>query len=637
MVSPPPLESAGLKGLTVASFESRMAKEMWDLIERHGGTPRVAPSMREVPLSDNQEAFDFFERLKQSPLDFIVFMTGIGTRTLFQALLAKYPKSLVEQAFKRVTLAARGAKAVKALNEFGFRAYRVAEEPNTWREMLEALGDVKGKKIAVQEYGIPNQEFYKALRREGALEIIAVPVYRWALPEDTGPLKELITDITEGQVQVALFTSATQIHNTLSVARELGLERKLKTAFTMMAVGSVGSVTTMALRGEGIVVDFEPDHPKMGFLVKEAAEKALALIPGKLNLAPTLSSSHADSLQDSLFLRACRKQATPRTPLWIMRQAGRYLPEYQEIRSQVSFLELCKTPELACEATVSAQEILGVDAAILFADILLITEPMGFQLEFSDKGGPKINNPFRQAEDLKRVKGLDLPKDLEYVMEAIRLIRTRLQVDIPLIGFAGAPFTLASYMMEGGSSRDFMHTRALLAEDPDCWEKLMDKIVEATASYLNDQVEAGVQALQLFDSWVGILTPNEYKRFVLPHVKRLTSALTPGVPVIYFGVHTAPFYPFLRETGASVIGVDWNHPLDEAWKLLGDTAIQGNLDPKILLEATPAEVRVKTEDVLRRAKGRPGHIFNLGHGILPKTPLENVRAMIDTVKNWKNK
>jgi uroporphyrinogen decarboxylase len=503
--------------------------------------------------------------------------------------------------------------------------------------MLEALGPLKGKRLAVQEYGAPNKEFYKALREAGALEIIPVPVYRYSLPVNIGPLQDLITDITDGKVQVALFTSATQIHNTLEVARQMGLEQRLKTAFSLMAVGSVGSIATAAIRSEGIQIDFEPEHPKMGFLVKEAAEKALSVIPAKLIGAPTLAAPRADALHDSLFLKACRKEPTPRTPVWIMRQAGRYLPEYQEIRSKVSFLELCKTPELACEATVSAQEVLGVDAAILFADILLIAEPMGFELEFSDKGGPAIHNPFRQAEDLKRLKSVDIERDLGYVLEAVRLIRSRLEVDIPLIGFAGAPFTLASYLMEGGSSRDFLHTRALLAEDPDCWEKLMDKIVTATAAYLNAQVEAGAQALQLFDSWVGILTPIEYKRFVLPHVKRLTSLLKPGVPLIYFGVHTGPFLPFLKETGASVIGVDSTHPLDEAWKFLGDTAIQGNLDPKLLLEATPNEICVKTEEILRRAHGRPGHIFNLGHGILPKTPLENVRAMISTVKHWKNK
>ncbi len=627
----------GLTGLTVAAFESRMADEMAGLIERQGGVARVAPSMREIPLTDNEEAFAFFERLKQGPFDLVVFMTGIGTRTLFQVLLAKYPKSLVEKAFKRVTLAARGPKSVKALTEFGFRASRVAEEPNTWREMLAALGDLKNKRLAVQEYGAPNPEFYKAMKEEGALEVLPVRVYRWALPENTAPLKDLITDITDGKVQVALFTSATQIQNTLEVAREMGLEARLKTALSMMAVGSVGSICSEAIRSNGIQVDFEPEHPKMGFLVKEAAEKAVSIIPAKLIGAPTLSSPRADFLHDSLFLKACRKEPTSRTPIWIMRQAGRYLPEYQDLRSSVSFLELCKTPELACRATVSAQEVLGVDAAILFADILLITEPMGFQLEFSDKGGPKIHNPFRQAEDLKRLKDVDPKKDLDYVMEAVRLIRSKLQVDIPLIGFAGAPFTLASYMMEGGSSRDFMHTRSLLAEDPDCWDQLMEKVVAATTSYLNAQVEAGAQALQLFDSWVGILSPVEYKKFVLPHLKRLTAALNPSVPLIYFGVHTGPFLPFLRETGATVFGVDWNIPLDEAWKLLGDTAIQGNLDPNLLLTATPNEVSVKTEGILRRAKGRPGHIFNLGHGILPKTPMENVKTMIETVKNWKNK
>ena len=339
-------------------------------------------------------------------------------------------------------------------------------------------------------------------------------------------------------------------------------------------------------------------------------------------------------MKEHRFIRALLRQPVDRTPVWIMRQAGRYLPEYRAIRSTVSFLTLCKRPDLAAEVTVSAQEVLGVDAAILFADILLISEPMGFHLEFAESGGPVISNPFRGAQDLNRLRKVDGTKDLSYVMEAVKLIRQRLKPHIPLIGFAGAPFTLASYLIEGHGSKDYFHTRSVMEGEFAVWDELMKRIVLATTSYLNGQVEAGAQALQLFDSWVGILSPAEYKRFVLPYVQQLIHGLKPHVPIIYFGTETAPFYPFLSETGANVIGVDWHMNIDQAWNQLGDVSVQGNLDPSVLL-TTPEKVRQETEKILKQVNGKPGHIFNLGHGILPNTPMENVHAMIETVKNWK--
>ena len=259
---------------------------------------------------------------------------------------------------------------------------------------------------------------------------------------------------------------------------------------------------------------------------------------------------------------------------------------------------------------------------------------MGFHLEFAESGGPVISNPFRGAQDLNRLREVDGVKDLSYVMEAVKLIRQRLKPHIPLIGFAGAPFTLASYLIEGHGSKDYFQTRSVMEGEFAVWDELMKRIVSATTSYLNGQAEAGAQALQLFDSWVGILSPAEYKRFVLPYVQQLIHGLKPHIPVIYFGTETAPFYPFLKETGASVIGVDWHTPIDQAWNQLGDVAVQGNLDPSVLL-TTPEKVRQETQKILNQVNGKPGHIFNLGHGILPNTPMENVHAMIETVKNWK--
>jgi uroporphyrinogen decarboxylase len=405
-----------------------------------------------------------------------------------------------------------------------------------------------------------------------------------------------------------------------------------------MVVGSIGQVTTEALKSQGVTPDFEPEHPKMGHLVKEAAEKCPDLVKMKASAhirvsAPTLKNP-ATLLQDSLFLKACRREAVPRTPIWIMRQAGRYLPQYRQIRAMVSFLDLCKNPDLAAEVTVHAQEELGVDAAILFADILLITEPMGFQLEFVESGGPVIRNPFRVAADINRLREFDAEDDLSYVMEAVRQIRHRLKPDIPLIGFAGAPFTLASYIIEGGGSKDYFNTRTVLG-DIVLWDELMKRLVASTISYLNAQIAAGAQAIQLFDSWVGILAPDEFQRLVLPYLKTLIKGLKPGVPIIYFGTQTEPFFPWLAETGATVFGVDWHVSLDKAWKQLGKVAIQGNLDPTVLL-GDPNRIKVEAEKILRLAGGRPGHIFNLGHGILPQTPVDNAHTLIETVKAWKN-
>jgi uroporphyrinogen decarboxylase len=467
--------------------------------------------------------------------------------------------------------------------------------------------------------------------------VVSVPVYKWALPDNTYPLKGLITAILKGEIEIALFTSGIQVQHVFQLAQSMGKEPQLREALAKVAIGSIGPMASETLQSFGLAPDFEPEHPKMGFLVKAAAERGGDLYKKKFQSAhvsiPTLPSSQT-LLFDSLFMKACRKEPTPRAPIWIMRQAGRYLPGYRQVRDMVSFLELCKTPELACEVTVTAQEVLGVDAAILFADILLISEPLGFQLEFVESGGPVIHNPFREASDLARLKEVDVEDDLGYVLEAVRKIRHRLKPNIPLIGFAGAPFTLASYLIESGGTKDYFKTREVLG-DIMVWDGLMNRLVKATTDYLNAQIVAGAQAVQLFDSWVGILTPDEFQRLILPYLKTLIKGILPGVPIIYFGTNTEPFFPWLKDTGATVIGVDWHTPLDQAWKKLGDVAIQGNLDPSILL-TNPNKIKVEAERILRSVAGKPGHIFNLGHGILPQTPMDNVHALIQTVKEWKN-
>ena len=317
-----------------------------------------------------------------------------------------------------------------------------------------------------------------------------------------------------------------------------------------------------------------------------------------------------------------------------MRQAGRYMPEYRKLREQHSILDLCHTPALAAEVTLQPVRRLGVDAAILFADILLPFEPLGLGLSFAAGEGPHIANPVGRQADVERLPPVDPEADLGYVLEAVRLARAALPADIPLIGFAGAPFTLASYAIEGGSTRTFTRTKTLMYQAPDTWHLLLSKLAELVGRYLAAQARAGAQALQLFDSWVGSLSPQDYRTYVLPHSRRaLALAAESGVPVIHFGTGTAAFLEDFAAAGGDVIGVDWRIPLDEAWLRIGDAhAVQGNLDPAALLAPAPERDR-QVRDILARAGGgaRPGHIFNLGHGVLPETDVDAVRAVVDLV------
>ena len=333
---------------------------------------------------------------------------------------------------------------------------------------------------------------------------------------------------------------------------------------------------------------------------------------------------------DAPFMRACRREPTSYTPVWLMRQAGRYMASYRQLRARVTFLDLCKTPDLAAEVTVDAVERLGVDAAIIFADILLILEPMGMHLEFSAGDGPVLHNPLQNAADVEQLQEVDAAESLPFVMLAVRAARAALAADVPLIGFAGAPFTLASYMIEGGSSRQYTRTKQFMYTQPQAWHALMALLSRTVARYLNAQAAAGAQAVQLFDSWVGNLSPADYRAFVLPHSRDVIGSVTSGVPVLHFGTGTNALLELMREAGGDVIGVDFRVELDDAWQRLGDVGIQGNLDPAVLL-AAPSYIRQRAREILRQAAGRAGHIFNLGHGILPTTPVDNVRALVDAV------
>ncbi len=345
-------------------------------------------------------------------------------------------------------------------------------------------------------------------------------------------------------------------------------------------------------------------------------------------------TSPTPSIHPSRFLAACHRQPVDATPVWFMRQAGRYMAEYHAIREKYSLLEICYHPELAAEVTLQPVRALGVDAAILFADILLPAIPLGVGLEFAKGEGPILKNPVRTLADVRNLKPVHPETDLGYVLEALKILRGELK-ETPLIGFCGAPFTVASYLIEGGSSREFLKTKTMIYSDPHTWHALMEKLSTVLTDYLLAQIHAGAQAVQVFDSWVGALSPADYIEFVQPYSRRiLQAAQETGVPVIHFGTGATTLLPAMKTAGGTVLGLDWRLPLDDGWKLLGqEVAIQGNLDPTVLFAPLP-EIKKRVEDILRRAAGRPGHIFNLGHGILQNTPVDNVKAVVDMVHEY---
>ena len=340
-------------------------------------------------------------------------------------------------------------------------------------------------------------------------------------------------------------------------------------------------------------------------------------------------------LDGSRFIRACLRRPVDRTPVWFLRQAGRYMQEYREIRKHHTLVEICKQPELAAEVTITAAEKLGVDAAIIFADLLLPLEPMGLDFEFQAGEGPVVHHPLRTADDVRALR-TDRAGDLAYVARSIEKVAAHFRDSLGIIGFCGAPYTLASYMIEGGGSRNYIHTKRMMYGDTLAWRTLLDKLVVVLTEYCRLQVQAGADVIQIFDSWVGSLGLADYRDYAFEASKRLVRAVQQmGVPVIYFGVETAGLLAQMAATGADVIGLDWRQPLDEGWRAVGQGhAVQGNLDP-ITLFAPIELLELRVKEILRAANGRPGHIFNLGHGIIPETPVENVQAVVKMVKQFR--
>lgn len=645
---------AGFQGQRVVAFESRSAEEMASLISGHDGVAQLAPAMAEAPLEQNVGAIRFGERLLRGEVSVAVFMTGVGTRTLMEVLQTRYRQQDLLGALAGITLVARGPKPIAALRALGLSTVIPVPEPNTWREVLEVMDtsegcpNLSGLTVAVQEYGTPNRSFLAELRKRGA-EVLQVPVYRWTLPSDTGPLCRAIDALIAGTCRVALFTNSMQVSHLFQLAGQQQKADALRRALNTAVTASIGPNCSQALRRELVQVDLEAGQPNMARLVEEASRRTAGKPRGQGPSAYTREAVSVEvelerpappnysRLDSSVFMRACRRQTTDYTPIWLMRQAGRYMAEYREIRSRTSFLGLCKNSDLAAEVTVTAAHRLGVDAAIIFADILLIVEPMGLGLTFEEGEGPNIQGVIRSQAEVDRLSEVDPEESLSFVFDAVRKARAGLRSDLPLIGFAGAPFTLASYITEGGGSKNYVHTKELMYRHPGAWDSMMQLISRSVAKYLNGQILAGAQAVQLFDSWAGCLGPEDYRRSVLPYTIQVIESIRSRVPVIYFSTGTGGYLDLVKSSGADVIGVDWRIDLAQAWSRIGQgQAIQGNLDPLVLL-GEPGSIAKKAGEILDRVGGRPGHIFNLGHGVLPQTPVDHVLRLVDAVHEGSRK
>ncbi len=636
--------------------------------------------MQEAPETDaNSPALqEFAQRLFDGRLDTVIAMTGVGFKYMLDVLSARFQRQRILDFLSDITTIARGPKPNAAMHQAGVVANHKVPPPHTWRDILtliDAHGLASNRQVAVLEYGETNPSLIAGLEARGAL-VLPVTIYRWTLPEDLRPLEQNIQRLLEGQIDVVLFTSAQQVVHLLQVAETRGCRSAIIGALNDLVVASIGPTTSERLQELGIPVTVEAEVGKMARLVSTAATywhtrqkepagwDSAGRLPTRAASLPRPNQSTGSTmehlskvevtLEENLleerrraeavatgfpsqpwyhgpFLKACRREVTDVTPIWLMRQAGRYMAEYQAVRANHSFLDLCKNPRLCSEVMNTAVARLGVDAAIIFSDLLPILEPLGFELSFGPGQGPQIHNPIREANDVDRVRPLLDMSELEFVVDTVRYTRADLPAHLPVIGFGGAPFTLASYCIEGGGSRSFTRTKRLMYESPEAWHDLLRRLTDSAIVYLNAQVVAGAGCLQLFDSWVGALAPSDYQIYVFPHMQRLLAGLAKNVPVINFGTGNPELLPYYAAAGPAVVGVDWRIELDRAWDVVGPGfAVQGNLDPLVLL-GPQATISEQANRILRQAAGRPGHIFNVGHGIVPETPVQNVIDLVDMV------
>ena len=583
-----------------------------------------------------REFADLVGELLTGGIDAVLLMTGAGTRLLCERAAAFTDRERFLNSLQDCQLVSGSAFTTESLQRLGLSPTWLSDRLPGWRETLKWLQteiQLTNKCIAV-ESTLQDRGLVAGLESRGAR---VLPMAPFELPEELSTRIGTVLSACSEETVLAVpsIAAARAICGTL-VAAHL-----TKEALSHHIVVAFGSEVADYLVQNGLEVNFTTESDPVS-AARQLAAKHKSLIARKQNFLMNMSGPNAPANDtnapwyNSPFMKACRGEPTDVTPVWMMRQAGRYMSEYREVRAKVSFLDLCANPQLCSEVMCTAVNRLGVDVAIIFSDLLPILVPMGCDLEFVKGDGPVIHNPVRSAADIDRIKPLESNDELQFVMDTVTQTRADLPADMPLIGFSGAPFTLASYMIEGGGSRNYAHAKSLMFGDRGAWNELMQRLTDSIVIYLKGQIEAGAQCVQLFDSWAGCLNVQHYREYVHPFVKQIIEQLPEEVPVINFGTGNPALLPLYADTNASVIGIDWRVRLDEAWQTVGhDKAVQGNLDPTILL-TDPKTIRQHVKNVLDQAAGRPGHIFNLGHGILPQTPVDNAIALVDAVHELSN-
>ena len=584
--------------------------------------------------TNNASHSNLVGELLTAGIDAILFMSASGVRDFIENTAATTQRQRLLHALQDCQLISGSTLATQTLLEYGLQPTLSKDALPNWRASLAWLSSQASLSHAqlAMESTLQDSALVAGLERCGVL----VDFLFGDRPSDT----ELNLDEQSLSSAILVVTSIETAKAICALPIATRLTNRQEEGHIVVALGSE---TADFLTQNGIEIAWSSDAPTSAETLKELLTQTHSISAEKQKLIMNMSGPMAPANDrnapwyNSPFMKACRGEATDVTPIWMMRQAGRYMSEYREVRSKVSFLDLCANPKLCSEVMCTAVDRLGVDAAIIFSDLLPMLVPMGCDLEFVKGDGPVIHNPVRSAADVDRIKALESNDALHFVMETVTQTRTDLPADMPLIGFSGAPFTLASYMIEGGSSRNYAHAKSLMFSDRGAWDALMQKLTESIVIYLQGQIDAGAQCVQLFDSWAGCLNTQHYREYSLPWVQQIIERLPAEVPVINFGTGNTELLPLYADTKASVVGVDWRVPLDEAWQRIGhDRSVQGNLDPTILL-TDPDTIRQHAKQVLDQAQGRAGHIFNLGHGILPMTPVDNAIALVDAVHELSRK
>lgn len=610
-------------------------------LEKRGGN--VHPLRLRTSPPPWPDFSNLIHELGAGAIDVVIFRTAAGVHQ-FIANLNSQNQQPVLDGLTDIQVIGASPAATTALEHLGIAPHLGVTRDRSWRSVLTAIDkqyrttDRSGSPLATLQVALERCgdwfSLSSGLEARGA-RVRPMQLFPPLVEVPPAQAQAFFEALETGALEAFWFGSATEATVFCRISKQFGRARLTDhlSDHHIVICASRGAQEILADRGLPVDMVCDPATPAMTQIANQIHNLRNRKLNSIKNMSGPSSSSNDPNAPwyNSPFMKACRGEPTDVTPIWMMRQAGRYMAEYREVRANVSFLELCANSQLCSEVMCTAVNRLGVDAAIIFSDLLPILVPMGCDLEFVKGDGPVIHNPVRTTADIDRIRPLESNAELEFVMETVRLTRRDLPADMPLIGFAGAPFTLASYMIEGGASRNYAATKTMMHGDPGAWKQLMDHLVQSISIYLNGQVEAGAQCVQLFDSWAGCLSYEDYRIHVHPHVQKIIASLPTDVPVINFATGNPSLLPLLADTQASVIGIDWRTRLDDAWQTVGhDRAVQGNLDPTVLL-TNPQEIRRQAKIVLDQAAGRPGHIFNLGHGILPMTDVDNAIALVDAV------